>query len=67
MPRAGDDEEEDLAPMYMAVAEIRHVSSACMDLSPFAKNMFHRVFHVREQVFHREVGGSTFAFDGEWI
>ena len=38
MPRAGDDEEEDLAPMYMAVAEIRHVSSACMDLFPFAKS-----------------------------
>ena len=32
-PIVGDDEEEDLATMYMAVAEIRHASSACMDLS----------------------------------
>ena len=34
-PTVGDDNEKDLEPMYMAIAEIRHSSSLCLNLSPF--------------------------------
>ena len=50
-PTAGDDSEEDMATMYTSVAEARHASSACLDLSSCFTSYFHQAFHVPDHCF----------------
>ena len=67
-PIAGDDEEEDGATMYTAVAEIRHASSACMDLSPLSTSYCSSSISCTKSVlFDHIVEESNFVFDGDQI